>query len=49
MSQEIWINLPVKDVERSTAFFNEIGFHAVSVGNKSQACHRPNNDSAVPG
>jgi len=34
MSQEIWINLPVKDVERSTAFFNEIGFHAVSVGNE---------------
>lgn len=34
MSQEIWINLPVKDVERSTAFFNEIGFHAVSFGNE---------------
>lgn len=34
MSQDIWINLPVKDVERSTAFFNEIGFHAVSVGNE---------------
>ncbi|MFF2093426.1 VOC family protein [Paenibacillus sp. NPDC058174] len=32
MSQEIWINLPVKDVQRSTAFFNEIGFHADSVG-----------------
>jgi len=34
MSQNIWINLPVKDVERSTAFFNEIGFHAVSVDNE---------------
>ncbi len=35
MSQAIWINLPVKDVERSTVFFfNEIGFHAVSVGNE---------------
>ncbi|SFT09373.1 VOC family protein [Paenibacillus sp. BC26] len=34
MSQEIWINLPVKDVERSTAFFNEIGFNAVNVGNE---------------
>lgn len=34
MSQEIWINLPVKDVERSTAFFNEIGFRAESVGNE---------------
>jgi predicted lactoylglutathione lyase len=34
MSQDIWINLPVKDVERSTAFFNEIGFQAVSVGNE---------------
>ncbi|WP_028545372.1 VOC family protein [Paenibacillus taiwanensis] len=32
MSQEIWINLPVKDVERSTAFFNDIGFQADSVG-----------------
>ncbi|HBS44862.1 MAG TPA: extradiol dioxygenase, partial [Paenibacillus sp.] len=28
------MNLPVKDVERSTAFFNEIGFHAMSVGNE---------------
>ncbi|CAH8770863.1 VOC family protein [Paenibacillus dendritiformis] len=34
MSHEIWINLLVKDVERSTAFFNEIRFHAVSVGNE---------------
>lgn len=34
MPQEIWINLPVKDVEKSTAFFNEIGFPAVSVGNE---------------
>ncbi|WP_138755543.1 VOC family protein [Paenibacillus sinopodophylli] len=33
MSKEIWINLPVKDVESSTAFFNEIGFHAENVGN----------------
>lgn len=32
MSQEIWINLPVKDVEKSTAFFNEIGFQAVNAG-----------------
>lgn len=34
MSQEIWINLPVKDVVRSTAFFNEVGLHAASVGNE---------------
>ncbi|MDR6552612.1 VOC family protein [Paenibacillus qinlingensis] len=34
MSQKIWINLPVKDVEKSTAFFNAIGFHAVSFGNE---------------
>ncbi|GGG79227.1 VOC family protein [Paenibacillus radicis (ex Gao et al. 2016)] len=34
MSQEIWINLPVKDVEKSTAFFNEIGFHADNVGSE---------------
>ncbi|MDU0200990.1 MULTISPECIES: VOC family protein [Paenibacillus] len=34
MSQDIWINLPVKDVKRSTAFFNEIGFQAVSMGNE---------------
>ncbi|WP_127529268.1 VOC family protein [Paenibacillus kobensis] len=34
MSQEIWINLPVKDVERSTAFFNAIGFEAASVGSE---------------
>lgn len=34
MSQDIWINLPVKNVEKSTAFFNEIGFHAVSVGSE---------------
>lgn len=33
MSQEIWINLPVKDVERATAFFNAIGFDAVSFSN----------------
>ncbi|WP_334077407.1 VOC family protein [Paenibacillus sanfengchensis] len=34
MSQEIWINLPVQDVVRSTSFFNAIGFHAVRVGNE---------------
>ncbi|MGG4108857.1 hypothetical protein AAXB25_33700 [Paenibacillus lautus] len=34
MSHDIWINLLVKDVERSTAFFNEIRFHAVSIGNE---------------
>ncbi|MCM3629619.1 extradiol dioxygenase [Paenibacillus glycanilyticus] len=34
MSQEIWINLPVRDVLRSTAFFNQIGFEASSVGNE---------------
>ncbi|MFE6076470.1 VOC family protein [Paenibacillus sp. NPDC057886] len=34
MPHDIWINLPVKDVESSTTFFNEIGFHAVSVGNE---------------
>ncbi|WP_336789815.1 VOC family protein [Paenibacillus sp. MMO-177] len=34
MPQEIWINLPVKDVEKSTAFFNEIGFQANNVGNE---------------
>lgn len=34
MSQEIWINLPVKDVARSTAFFNAIGLSASSFGNE---------------
>jgi Predicted lactoylglutathione lyase len=34
MSQEIWINLPVKDVERSTAFFNQIGFQAANAGSE---------------
>ncbi|MGO4109436.1 VOC family protein [Paenibacillus sp. YAF4_2] len=34
MPQEIWINLPVKDVQSSTAFFNQIGFQADSVGNE---------------
>ncbi|USB33623.1 VOC family protein [Paenibacillus sp. YPG26] len=34
MSQEVWINLPVQNVERSTAFFNEIGFRADSTGNE---------------
>ncbi|SFE78594.1 hypothetical protein SAMN05216378_4065 [Paenibacillus catalpae] len=33
MSQEIWINLPVKDVQSSTAFFNQIGFQAESANN----------------
>ncbi|PQP84530.1 extradiol dioxygenase [Paenibacillus sp. PCH8] len=32
MSQNIWINLPVKDVVRSSTFFNEIGFPAENVG-----------------
>jgi predicted lactoylglutathione lyase len=26
MTKEIWINLPVKDVKKSTAFFTQIGF-----------------------
>jgi predicted lactoylglutathione lyase len=34
MSHEIWINLPVKDVVKSTEFYNEIGFQAVNVGNE---------------
>ncbi|WP_338540849.1 VOC family protein [Paenibacillus tundrae] len=34
MSQDIWINLPVKDVEKSTRFYNEIGFHAANVGHE---------------
>lgn len=34
MPQDIWINLPVKDVQSSTAFFNQIGFQADSVGNE---------------
>lgn len=34
MSQEIWINLPVRDVEKSTAFFNAIGLHAANVGSE---------------
>jgi predicted lactoylglutathione lyase len=34
MPQEIWINLPVRDVQSSTAFFNQIGFQAVAVGNE---------------
>ncbi|MEK3775915.1 MULTISPECIES: VOC family protein [unclassified Paenibacillus] len=34
MSQKIWMNLPVKDVVKSTTFFNEIGFHGENVGNE---------------
>ncbi|WP_127498182.1 VOC family protein [Paenibacillus glycanilyticus] len=34
MSQEIWINLPVKDVQKSTTFFNQIGFQATNVGSE---------------
>ncbi|WFR61131.1 extradiol dioxygenase [Paenibacillus amylolyticus] len=34
MSQNIWINLPVKDVVKSTTFFNEIGFRGQNVGNE---------------
>ncbi|WP_151734965.1 VOC family protein [Paenibacillus tengchongensis] len=34
MSKEIWINLPVKDVVKSTAFYNEIGFPASNVGHE---------------
>ncbi|SDW06208.1 VOC family protein [Paenibacillus sp. CF384] len=34
MSQEIWINLPVKDVEKSTAFFNAIGYQATNYGHE---------------
>ncbi|KAA8745697.1 VOC family protein [Paenibacillus sp. UASWS1643] len=34
MSQKIWMNLPVKDVVKSTAFFNEIGFHGENVGSE---------------
>jgi predicted lactoylglutathione lyase len=26
MTKEIWLNLPVKDIEKSTAFFTKIGF-----------------------
>ncbi|GGH62105.1 hypothetical protein GCM10008014_38220 [Paenibacillus silvae] len=33
MSKDIWINLPVKDVEESTSFFNSIGLQAMNVGN----------------
>ena len=28
MTKELWINLPVKDINRSTAFFEKIGFPA---------------------
>ncbi|OMF07195.1 extradiol dioxygenase [Paenibacillus amylolyticus] len=34
MSQKIWMNLPVKDVVKSTTFFNAIGFHGENVGNE---------------
>ena len=27
MTKEIWINLPVKDVQKAEAFFTGIGFH----------------------
>lgn len=27
MTKEIWINLPVKDVNKSKTFFTEIGFY----------------------
>ncbi|KAA8784888.1 putative lactoylglutathione lyase [Paenibacillus sp. 4624] len=34
MSQDIWFNLPVKDVERATAFFDTLGFQAMNVGSE---------------
>ena len=34
MSQDIWFNLPVKDVERAAAFFDAIGFQAMNVGSE---------------
>ncbi|MBD3921728.1 extradiol dioxygenase [Paenibacillus sp. PR3] len=34
MAQDIWINLPVTDVEKSTSFFNAIGFQAANVGSE---------------
>lgn len=34
MAQDIWINLPVKDVIKSTAFFKELGFNAMNVGSE---------------
>ncbi|MCP1132037.1 extradiol dioxygenase [Paenibacillus polysaccharolyticus] len=34
MSQDIWFNLPVKDVEKATSFFNAIGFKTTNVGSE---------------
>ena len=49
MSQKIWMNLPVKDVVKSTTFFNEIGFHAGECWQReSPACHRLNNYFLFP-
>lgn len=39
MSQQLWINLPVKDLKRSKAFFEAIGF--------TLNPQHPNNDEAV--
>jgi predicted lactoylglutathione lyase len=33
MTKQIWLNLPVKDIGRSTAFFKELGFTQTPHGN----------------
>jgi predicted lactoylglutathione lyase len=39
MTKEIWINLPVKDVEKSKAFFTELGFNLhPGHGDANSAC-----------
>jgi predicted lactoylglutathione lyase len=39
MSKELWLNLPVKDLNKSKAFFSEIGFplHPEHVGREDMA------------
>lgn len=36
MAMELWMNLPVKDLEKSKAFFHNIGFSVRSIGDGVQ-------------
>ncbi|WP_226659158.1 VOC family protein [Pseudalkalibacillus hwajinpoensis] len=36
MATELWMNLPVKDLEKSKAFFHNIGFSVQSIGDGVQ-------------
>ncbi|WP_337958010.1 MULTISPECIES: VOC family protein [Guptibacillus] len=36
MATELWMNLPVKDLDKSKAFFHDIGFSVQSIGDGVQ-------------